>query len=102
MIFCVIGGNVVLADPMTKKSEGAIVQIHQKFIRRLNDAGIFPKKNILDNEIFKRYKEAIGKNVVTWELVPVGMHWRNMAEKQDKLSKDISNLLFVGLPKTFQ
>ena len=58
--------------------------------------------NILDNLFFKGHKEAIKAKGMTWELVPVGMHQRNVAEKQQKLSKEISNLFFVGLPKTFQ
>ena len=79
-----------------------MVAKHQNLIKKLDDAGIFPKKNILDNEISKGYKEAIEANGMTWELVPVGMHRRNMAKKKHKLSKEILNLFFVGLHMTFQ
>ena len=43
MILCAIYGNVVLAEPMKNESEVAMVETHQKLIKRLNDAGIFPK-----------------------------------------------------------
>ena len=66
MILCAIDGNVVLANPMMNKSEGAMVEIYQRLIKRLNDAGIFPKKHILDDEISKGYKEAIEDNGMTW------------------------------------
>ena len=59
-------GNVVLAEPMLNKSEGAMDETYQKLIESLNDAGIFPKKHILDNEISKGYKEAIEENGMTW------------------------------------
>ena len=49
MILCAIGWNVVLAEPMKNKSEGAMVETYQNLIKRLNDAGIFPKNHILDN-----------------------------------------------------
>ena len=48
IIFCAIDGNVVLAEPMKNKSEESMVETYQKLIKRLNDAGIFPKKHILD------------------------------------------------------
>ena len=40
---------------------------------------------------FIKYKKAIEKNGMHWELVPVGMHQRNVAEKQHKNLKAISN-----------
>ena len=55
-----------MAEPKKNKSEGAMVETYQKFIKRLKDAGILPKKYILDNEISKGYKEAIEANVMTW------------------------------------
>ena len=79
MILCAINGNVVLAEPMKNNLEGAMVETYQNLIKRLNDAGILPKNHILDNEISKEYKEAIESNGMTWEVVPVGMHRRNVA-----------------------
>ena len=80
MLFA-IDGNLVLAEPMKNKSEGAMVETYQNLIKRLNDAGIFPKNHILDNKISKGYKEAIEENRMPWELVHVGMHRQNVAKK---------------------
>ena len=66
MILCAIYGNVVLAEPMENKSEDAMVETYQNLIKRLNDAGIFPKKHVLDNKISKGYKEAIKDSGMTW------------------------------------
>ena len=43
MILCEINGNVVLAYSMKNKSEASMVETYQNLIKRLNDAGIFPK-----------------------------------------------------------
>ena len=40
MILSAIDGNVVLAEPMKNKSEGAMVETYQNLIKILNDAGI--------------------------------------------------------------
>ena len=87
MILCAIYGNVVLAQPMENKSEDTMVETYQNLIKRLNDAGIFPKKHILDNKTPKGYKEAIKDNGMTWELLPVGVHQRNVAEKTTQTFK---------------
>ena len=102
MILCAIYGNVVLAEPMKNKSEGAMVETYQNLIKRLNDAGIFPKNHILDNKISKGYKEAINANGMAWELVPVGMRQRNVAGKTTQTFKENLNLFFVGSQNTFQ
>ena len=59
MLWYAIYGNVVLAEPMKNKSEGAIVETYQNLIKRLNDAATITKKHILDNKISKRNKEEI-------------------------------------------
>ena len=51
MILCAIDGNVLLDEPMKNKSEVAMVESYKNLIKRLNDAGIFPKKHILDKQM---------------------------------------------------
>ena len=48
IVLCSIDRNLVLAEPMKNKPEESMVETYQKLIKRLNDAGIFPKKHILD------------------------------------------------------
>ena len=50
---------MVLAEPMKNRSEGAMVETYQNLIKRINYAGVFPKKHIFYNKISKGYKEAI-------------------------------------------
>ena len=64
-----------------------MVETYQNLIKRVNDAGIFTKKHTLDNETSKVYKEAIEANGMTWELVPIGIHRRNVAEKTTQTFK---------------
>ena len=66
---------------MKNKTEDEMVDTYQKMIDRLKMGGISPKKHILDNEILAKFKKAIENNCMTWELVQVGMHRRNVAEK---------------------
>ena len=72
---------------MKNKTEDAMVETYQKMIDRLKTGGICPKKHILDNEISEKYKKAIEKNGMQWELVPVGMHQRKVAENKIKLNE---------------
>ena len=66
-----------------------MVETYQKMIDRLKTGGSCPKIHILDHEISEKYKKAIEKNGMHWKLVPVGMHRRNVAEKQRKHLKAI-------------
>ena len=60
-----------------------MVETYQKMIDRLKTGGIFPKIYILDNEISEKYKKAIEINLMQCKLVPVGVHRRNVAEKNN-------------------
>ena len=66
---------------MKNKTEDSMVETYQKMIERFKTRGIFLKKHILDNEISEKYKKSIDKNGIKWELIPVGMHRRNVAGK---------------------
>ena len=68
-----------------------MVETYQKCTNGLKTGGSCPKKHILDNEISVRYKKAIEKNGMHWELVPVGIHQRKVPEKQRKRLKDTSS-----------
>ena len=76
-----IDGNAVLVEPIKNKTEDEMVETYQKMIDRLKTGGIFLEKQIFDNEISATYKKAIETNDMIWELVPGGIHRRNVAEK---------------------
>ena len=50
-------------------------------MQRLKAAGNRPKKNVLDNECSKEFKQEIKENKLEYELVPKGQHRRNIAER---------------------
>ena len=78
-----------------------MVETYQKMIDQLKTGGIFPKKHILDNEISAKYKKAIETNDMTWELVPVGMHKRNAAEKTTQTFKGHFKSILCGIATDF-
>ena len=58
-----------------------MVETYQIMIDRLKTGGSCPKEHIVDNDISEKYKKTIENNGMHWELVPVGMHQRNVAGK---------------------
>ena len=64
-------------------------------------AGIVPKHQILDNQKFATYEEAICTLGMTFELVPPDDHWRNMAEKAIQTFKDHFVGVLSGCAPTF-
>ena len=97
---CEIDGNAVLVEPMRNKTEYTMVEAYQKMIDRLKTVGsclIF----FLDNEIPVKYKKAMEKNGMHWEMVPVGMHRRNVAEKTAQTFKGNFKSILCGVATNF-
>ena len=101
MIMREICGNAVLVEPMKNKTEEEMVETYQTMIDRLKTGGSCLKKNILDNEISEKYKKAIEKNGMHWELVPVGMHRINVAEKTTQKFKGHFKSILCGVANNF-
>ena len=80
MILCEMDGNAIMSEGMRDRTAGEIIKAYQKLIKRLQKAGIRPKKHILDNECSEEYKQAIIDNNMQYELVPKGQHRRKIAE----------------------
>jgi cysteine synthase len=57
-------------------------------IERLNSRGLYPKKQMLDNEISKPYEKAIEKYGMDVERVPKEAHRCNAAEKAIQTAKN--------------
>ena len=70
-------------------------------IDRLKTGGIFPKKHILDNGISAKYKKAIEINGIKWELFPVGMRRRNVAENSTQTFKGHFKSIICGVATDF-
>ena len=76
-----IDNNVILSEPMRNRFAGEMFRAYKLLIQRLQNAGIKPKKHVLDNEISEEFKNAIKERDMDYELVPKGQHRRNIAEK---------------------
>lgn len=81
MIIVMIDSNFILVKPMTGREDKEMQRTYRKLMGRLKDAGVIPKKYVLDNKILASIKELIRKEYnIKIELVPSGCHRRNAAE----------------------
>ena len=78
-----------------------MVRAYQKLIDRLRACKIFPKHQVLDNEISEEYKEAIRNNEMTYQLVPPHDHRRNIAEKAIQTFKSHLIAVLCGTAENF-
>ena len=81
MVMVDIDSSGILVEPLKSRKDAELNRAYTSLMTRLNRAGIFPKKHVLDNEIsqaMKDYVREIYKMEV--ELVPPGCHRRNAAE----------------------
>jgi hypothetical protein len=72
---------VITSEAMKNPTAGKLICVYQVLINRLLQAGVTPKRHILDNECSEEFKAAIRKNNMTFQLVSPHDHWRNIAEK---------------------
>ncbi|KAL7502426.1 hypothetical protein ACHAXN_000718 [Cyclotella atomus] len=69
------------APRQPKKNDGEMIRAYDVLVKRLQNAGVQPKKHVLDNEISENMKQHIRDQYkFTLELVPPGCHRRNAAE----------------------
>jgi hypothetical protein len=63
------------------RSDSELTRAYESLMQRLQQAGIQPKKHVLDNEISTAMKKLITEKYnMQYELVPPGCHRRNAAE----------------------
>jgi hypothetical protein len=74
MVLVEIDQNFIDAEPMKKKSEGAMIKAYTTLWKRLTASGtVKPKTHIIDNEASKEFKREIQKNCMI-QLVPPVNH----------------------------
>ena len=88
MVLTEVDSDAILVEPMKNRTAGEMIRAYQVLIDRLNSAGIFPKLHILDNECSTELKTVIKNNKMTFQLVPLHDHRRNIAEKAIQTFKD--------------
>ena len=81
MVMVEIDSNAILVEPMKSMEDKEMIRAYDTLVKRLTDAGIQPKKHVLDNEVSNNMKQHIKKHhKFQMELVPPGCHRRNAAE----------------------
>jgi hypothetical protein len=81
MVMVEIDSNAILVEPMKSRNDGEMIRANNVLVKRLKNAGVQPKKHVLDNEISEHMKQHIQDQYkFTLKLVPPGCHRRNAAE----------------------
>jgi hypothetical protein len=75
MLMVEIDSNAILVEPMKGCKVEEMICAYNALLLRLMQAGIAPKKHILDNKVSENMK-----NHTRMELVPPGCHRRSAAE----------------------
>ena len=81
MVMVEIDSNAILVEPMKSRKDEEMIRAYDSLVKRLQRAGIQPKKHVLDNEISENMKNHIRDTYkFQLEMVPPGCHRRNAAE----------------------
>ena len=101
MILCEIDSNIIISEAMKNHTQGEMIRAYRVLMARLKAAGIKPTKHMFNNEAFADFKKEIKEHDMDDELVPKGMHRRNIAEKAIKMWKSNTVDALSGLPDSF-
>ncbi len=81
MVMVEIDSSGILVEPIKNRSDTELTRAYESLLSRLKQAGITPRKHVLDNEVSAAMKVLIReKYKMEYELVPPGCHRRNAAE----------------------
>ncbi len=76
-----IDSNAILVEPMKNCKDDKMIRAYNALLLQLKQAGIVPKKHVLNNEVSENIKNHIRDTCkLDMELVPPGCHRRNAAE----------------------
>jgi hypothetical protein len=97
----VMDSSAILVEATKNPTAGKMICAYQGLINQLLQAGIIPKRHILDNECSEEFKATICKNNMTFQLVPPHDHRRNIAEKAIQTFKGHFISILCGTDKNF-
>ena len=76
-----IDSSAILVEPMKSQEDEEMKRAYRVMMKQLRQAGVVPKKHVLDNEISESIKDMIRDEFkMQVELVPLGCHRQNAAE----------------------
>jgi hypothetical protein len=88
MVLHDVDSNSLWAEPMKNQISGKLILACNQALTRMQQQGINPKHQILDNQALELYKDAIRASGMTYQLVPPDDHRCNMAKKAIQTFKD--------------
>jgi hypothetical protein len=81
MVMVEIDSSAILVEPIKNRKDTELTRAYKKLLARLKQAGVTPRKHVLDNEVSTAMKDLIrNKYHMEYELVPPGCHRRNATE----------------------
>jgi hypothetical protein len=89
--------NDILAEPIKSRQQDELLRAYKQLIQHLQQRGLTPKLQRLDNECSAAMKTEMDAQNIDWQLTPVGIHRRNAAERAIHTFK---NHLLAGLAST--
>ena len=76
-----IDSNAILIEPLKSRKDSELTRAYHVLVMRLNNAGILPRKHVLNNKVSFVMEEVIrDKYKMDMEFVPLGCHRRNTGE----------------------
>ena len=87
MITYHVDANTISVECLKNRTDTELVNGYQKLMSRYTASGIKVSMHVLDNETSPKFKEAIEKNEVTYQLVPPHIHRSNAAERAIRMFK---------------
>ena len=100
MLMVEIDSNAVLVEPMSSRTDKQMQRAYLALLERIKEAGVVPKKHVLDNECSAAMKKLI-RETCKLELVPPYCHRRNIAEVQIKNFKSHFISVLAGVDPDF-
>ena len=89
--------NTISAEPISSRIKSHLAAAYRKIISRLTERGFKPKLAKMDNEISDEVRSLLTSEDIDYELTPVGLHRRNLAERAIQTFK---NHFIAGLCST--
>ena len=102
MVMVEIDSNAILVEPMKSRQDKEMIRAYDALVQRLQQAGIQPKKHVLDNKISNNMKAHIDRKYkFLIKLVPPGCHRCNAAEVAIRNFKAHFLNVLAGMSPTF-
>ncbi len=101
MVAIHLDANYIFNKPMKNRTEEGMMVAYQRIVNRMRAAGLGLKKHILNNEASKVFKAKIKENKMEYELVPLGNHRWNQAERVIQTFKAHFISILAGVDNQF-